>query len=211
MDDVCVFGVEDVGWGCEVFAVAVGVFVVVVAVASSGEDVLGDELRDEFAELAHVEGAAHAHVTSAATSSATATSAPATPAAPVVVMGASVVVGAVMRGAASARAAEGEAGTEGVFMGWRTGEVGWWWWWWRPLAGRWGWMLEGVVAGPFWGWGTGFFTGFWVVGGGEGVGGGCGVEGGDPVPEGVGGLIEEADVRHRCCCVLLLCKVSGIL
>ena len=175
MDDVGVFGVEDVGGGAEVFGVVVvGVFGVVVGgvVASCGEDVLGDELGDEFAELAHVEGAAHAHahVTGAATSSATSVSAKTAPAAPVVIVGSSVVVGAmVVRGTASALAAEGEAGTEGtkgVVMGFRASVIGW-----GPLTrrGRWGWALEGVVMRAFLGWATGIFAGFRVVGSSEGV------------------------------------------
>ena len=207
MDDVGVFGVEDVGRRGEVFVVVGGIFGVgvVVVVASSREDVFGDELRDEFAELAHVEGNtahAHAHVTSAATASTSSTaSGPAGPAATVVVVGATVMVRAVVvRGTASARATEGEAGAEGVFMWWRAGEVGlggl------RSLSGRWGRSLEGIVIGAFWWWGTGFFVGFWVVGGRERMGGGCGIEGGDPVPEGVGGLIEEADIRHCGCCLV---------
>ena len=117
------------------------------------------------------------------------------PTAPVVAVRASVVVGAVV--AASATAAEGKAGTEGVVVGFRASVVGW-----RPLAGRWG--LEGVVLGAFLGWGTGVFAGFLVVGSSERVCGGCGVEVGDPVPEGVGGLIEVADVRHDGGCLMLL-------
>ena len=168
MDYVGVFGVEDVGWGGEVFGgggVVVGVFGVGVA-SGAGEDVFGDELGYEFAELAHVEGAvhAHAHVTTAPTASASSVTAPA---APVVVVGASVVVGAVVvRGTASTMAAEGEAGTEGVVMGFRASVVGW-----GGLTGRWG--LEGVVLRTFLGWATGFFAGFWVIGSSEGVCGGC--------------------------------------
>ena len=178
MDDVGVFGVEDVGGGGEVFGIVVGVGVfgvgVVVVVAVGGEDVFGDELGDEFAELAHVEGTAHAHahahVTSAATSAATsmsAPSAPSAPAAPVVVVRTSVMgASAVVRGTAPAMASEGEAGTEGVAVGFRASVVGW-----GALAGRWGWgwRLEGVVVRAFLGWGTGFFAGFWVVGSSEGV------------------------------------------
>ena len=170
MDDVGVFGVEDVGGGGEVsVVVGVGVFAVGVVVAVGGEDVFGDELGDEFAELAHVEGTAHAHahVTSAATSAATSVSAPSAPAAPVVVVGTSVMgASAVVRGTAPAMASEGEAGTEGVAVGFRASVVGW-----GALAGRWGWgwRLEGVVVRAFLGWGTGFFAGFWVVGSSEGV------------------------------------------